>query len=406
MKSTTCLLTFVALSAAALSAATPSIRTDSVTVSQNADTRLVTIGYTLEGADAVVTVDVLTNGVSIGVENFSNIDGAVNRRVAPGDHLVVWHPRASWPDHVFTDGEVSVEVRAWDVATPPDYMVVDLTCTNAPVRYYVSEKVLPYGGLTNNLYRTTKLVMRRIPAKGNVWTMGSPADEPDRVAAREERHLVTMTNDYYLGVFPVTISQHRLVVGNDPTPSDIKGSDSDYAPVCGRSWEHLRGASVTWPTDGHAVGPNSNLQIWRNLTGIDFDLPTSAQWEFACRAGTSTRFYYGEDENRLGDYAWYAGNSGSKVHRVGEKIPNGFGLYDLLGGVWEWCLDWTGGITADPVVEPVGPTSGGTENKCVNRGGNYAQPVASCRSAKINPTAKTISTGYGYRLLCPPTLKW
>ena len=407
MKSTTCLSLLVALAVGALSAATPSIKADSVTFAQNADTRLVTIGYTLEAADAIVTMDVLTNGVSIGEENFANIDGDVNRRVAPGDRLAVWHPRASWPDHVFTNGEVSVEVCAWDVTTPPDYMVVDITYTNAPVRYYVSEKALPEGGLTNNLYRTTKLVMRRIPAKGNVWTMGSPASEPDRVAAREERHLVTMTNDYYLGVFPVTASQHLLVMGTDPTPAWSKGPDSDYAPVHGRTWTHLRGASVDWPVDGHAVGPNSNLQRWRTLTGIDFDIPTSAQWEFACRAGTSTRFYYGDDAAQLGDYAWYQTNSDNKVHRVGEKIPNGFGLYDLLGGIWEWCLDWTGGITADPVVEPIGPTSGGTENKRVNRGGAFYQPIASCRSAKVNPqNYAEAAEGMGYRLLCPPTLKW
>ena len=101
--------------APALVAATPVIKAGSVTFSQNSATRLVTVGYTLEETDAVVTVDVLTNGVSIGAENFTNIDGDVNRRVAPGDHLIVWHPRKSWPDHVFTNNEVSVEVRAWDV---------------------------------------------------------------------------------------------------------------------------------------------------------------------------------------------------------------------------------------------------------------------------------------------------
>ena len=396
-----CLSLFAALAAPALFAATPVIRADSVTFSQNATTRFVTIGYTLEDADAVVTVDVLTNGVSIGAENFVNIDGDVNRRVAPGGHLIVWNPRASWPDHVFTNNEVSVEVRAWDVTVPPDYMVVDLSFENAPVRYYVSTNALPAGGLTNNIYRSSKLVMRRIPASGNVWTMGSPSSEPDRVAGREIQHLVTMTNDYYLGVFPVTDAQHQLVVNSQTSESYL---------VCEVSYNQVRGTSVNWPTTGHEVASNSYLKKWRDLTGIDFDLPTSAQWEFACRAGTGTRFYFGDDTSLLADHAWYTVNAGNARHKVGEKLPNQFGLYDLYGNVWDWCLDWTGGISADSVVEPTGPADGsvdtGKPNCRVNRGGNYLQAVGGCRSAKVNPKEPTAAAGIGYRLLCPPTLKW
>ena len=375
-----------------------------MTFAQNSTTRLVTIGYTLEATDAVVTVDVLTNGVSIGAENFSNVDGDVNRRVAPGDHLIVWHPRASWPDHVFTNSEVSVEVRAWDVTIPPDYMVVDLTATNALVRYYVSTNALPAGGLTNDVYRTTKLVMRRIPASGNVWTMGSPAGELGRVDQREIQRLVTMTNDYYLGVFPVTQAQHLLVIGSNPTTGNM-GSDHDFAPVYGESYANLRGATVDWPSTGHAVGGACHLKKWRDLTGLDLDLPTSAQWEFACRAGTSTIFFYGTETNQLSNYAWCLYNAGGLLHRVGEKLPNPFGLYDLYGNGWEWCLDWTGGITADPVVEPGGPTDGSLDNnRRVGRGGAIGSGPDSCRSAKVNP--QNTAGGYGYRLLCPPTLKW
>ena len=115
MNTKTCLSLLAAFAAPALVAGTPVIKAGSVTFSQNSATRLVTVGYTQEETDAVVTVDVLTNGVSIGAENFTNIDGDVNRRVASGDHLIVWHPRKSWPAHVFTNNEVSVEVRAWDV---------------------------------------------------------------------------------------------------------------------------------------------------------------------------------------------------------------------------------------------------------------------------------------------------
>lgn len=403
MKTKTCLSLLAAFAASALVAATPVIKADSVTFSQNTTTRLVTIGYTLEETDAVVTVDVLTNGVSIGEENFSNIDGDVNRRVVPGDHLIVWHPRASWPDHVLTNNEVSVEVRAWDVTIPPDYMVVDLTATNAPVRYYVSTNALPAGGLTNDIYRSTKLVMRHIPASGNVWTMGSPESEKGRVATREIQHLVTMTNDYFLGVFPVTLAQHQRVIGSRPSGTTVY--ENEYSQLYGESYENLRGASVNWPSTGHAVGDMSHLKKWRDLTGLDLDLPTSAQWEFACRAGTSTIFFFGTETNKLANYAWCKENYNGQQRCVGVKLPNPFGLYDLYGNGWEWCLDWTGGISSDPVVEPVGPEDGSLDqNRRVGRGGNNGGGPDSCRSAKVNPQPPT--GGYGYRLLCPPTLKW
>ena len=413
MNTKTFLSLFAALAASTLAAATPVIRAETVTFSQNSS-RLVTIGYTLESADAIVTVDVLTNGVSIGTENFTNIDGDVNKRVTPGERIVVWQPRKSWPGHVFKNNEVSVELKAWDVSVPPDYMVVDLSATNALVCYYANANALPDGGLTNDIYRSTKLVMRRIPASGNIWTMGSPSTETDRVAGREPQHLVTMTNDYYLGVFPVTQAQHLLVVGSNPTPSGVRGSDSDYAPVYGEEYQSLRGGSVSWPTNGHAVGGASHLSKWRNLTNIDFDLPTSAQWEFACRAGTGTAYYYGTDAASMGDYAWYSANAGGKLHRVGEKIPNAWGLYDLYGNAWEWCLDWTGNHNSDPVTEPVGPKTGSSDSyRRIGRGGDYASTVGSCRSAKINPqnVPETTTSGAsphktGYRLSCPPQLKW
>ena len=415
MSSKTNLSLFAVLAASALVAATPVIKAGSVRFSQNADTRLVTIGYTLEDADAVVTVDVLTNGVSIGEENFTNIDGDVNKRVAPGDRLIVWHPRASWPDHVFTNGVLSVKVRPWDVAIPPDYMVVDLASEVDRIRYYVSEKALPDGGLANDVYRTTKLVMRRIPASGNVWTMGSSASNTDgdglltRTDSREKQHLVMMTNDYYIGVFPTTQAQHERVVGNNP----IATTSANYNPLAPvmHNYPSIRGEDVDWPSTGHAVGSSSFLKKWRDLTGIDFDLPTSAQWEFAARAGTSTSFFFGPaaSSNDLPLYAWCKFNSGSHVHKVGELLPNPFGLYDVYGQSWDWCLDYSGYIsdTTSVVVEPEGPASSAAANdsgRRVGRGGGVTHDAAACRSAKVNPQNVTAATAY--RLLCPPTLKW
>ena len=113
----------------------------------------------------------------------------------------------------------------------------------------------------------------------------------------------------------------------------------------------------------------------------EFRLPTEAQWEYACRAGSTTKYCFGDDETTLGDYAWYSANSDSKTHPVGQKKPNAWGLYDMHGNVWEWCQDWydSGYYAKSPEDDPTGPATGPCR---VIRGGGWGSGVAGgCRSA-------------------------
>jgi len=130
-------------------------------------------------------------------------------------------------------------------------------------------------------------------------------------------------------------------------------------------------------------------------------LPTEAEWEYACRAGTTTLFSFGDDESQLGEYGWYNSNSGSTTHSVGEKKPNGWGLYDMHGNVWEWCQDWYGNYPGGSVTDPQGPATGSYR---VGRGGGWDSDAWLCRSALRDdggPGGR--GDGLGFRPVLAPT---
>ncbi len=203
--------------------ALPVIDQSSVTLTQNSRSRLVTVRYELTGDPAVVTVDFQTNNVasgtwaSIGGDKYAQVIGDVNKLVTNINSTctIFWQPTAAdaWPNQYIPGENFRAVVKAWATNAPPPYMIVDLMDNPGEKRYYPSAEAIPLG-ITNDLYKTTRLAFRLVPAAAVQWRMGAPTTEVGQkydslnYASRETPHLVTFTNDYYLGVYPVTQRQH------------------------------------------------------------------------------------------------------------------------------------------------------------------------------------------------------
>lgn len=419
-----CMLSLAASAVAASAlAAVPEV--SGIVATQDSASRKVTVNYTLANEPAIVTLSVETNSpngwVSIGDENLTHVAGDANKIVETGARSLTWVPHKAWPNQFVNDGNIRVGVKAWATNAPPEIMAVNLKAAKT-VRYYSSAAALP-GGVTNDLYKTDILVMRLIPAANVTWTMGSPTTEAQRIAARETSHEVTLTEDYWIGVYELTQRQWELVMG--ARPSSHFNADEYYAtrPVenVGATYVGMRGASDSfcWPQAGHKVADYSFLGKLRAHSGLDgFELPTDAQWEFACRAGNGAAIYTGKEiggnvtSANLATVARYKGNDGfvngstspdkacspaNGTAKVGSYEPNAWGLYDMLGNVYERCLDW---YTESPVgLDPeVGPASGSDR---VIRGGSWNQPAADCRCANRGGWGPSATwAGLGVRIAC------
>ena len=455
------IVAFVTTAPSPSQAATPEV-TD-VTMTQSGSGRLVTITYKLT-EDAVVTLDVQTNATpnaatgwaSIGGAAICNAQGAVWRKVTSadadgnGNYTITWRPDLSWLDEFgngfkIADGGAKAVVTAWSLDNTPNYMVVDISSAAEPntQKYYPAADFVP-GGVTNSLYKTTTLLMRKIMAKDVTWTMGSTTLETKRNATREATHQVKLDGNYYIGVYEVTQAQWDLIQPSRLAPSYFNNAaDRAMRPVEQVCYNEIRNAANSttantahdWPND-----PNhsSFLGKLRTKTGIDdFDLPSEAQWEFACRAGHGDTKYgdgstimnaLNEADANLDRLARYRMNSGmigivepsvfsgptNCTAIVGSYEPNSWGLYDMLGNVWEQSLDWcesditgfNGAVNIDP-ANSAKTLSGATGSNRTLRGGgwnNYGIPH--CRPATrlaYSPTDRDKSIGF--RVVCTAGLQ-
>ena len=389
--------------------------------------RLVNLDYVLSGSSSEktdITVSGTVGSEAVGIPE-SSLSGDLYG-VSGGFRRIVWDPTqtACTNNGILPDFRVTL-----NQTNSPVYMIVDLTNTIgtlAQVEYiYPGDSRLVTEGrytnvwfdMTNDIaYKTDKLVLRRVHA--GAFNMGTAV--PPTLA-------VTLTKDFYVGVFEVTQAQWKNIMGNYPSAATFT-QERDTRPAEGVTYIDIRGAtnsspSVNWPLTGYLVTTNSFLGKLRARTGIDsFDLPTEAQWNLANRAGTTTLFFDGNSSanvsgqnkytnewlNVLGRYAWNGGkywtgstwaNAASSVFgptngtaKAGSYLPNSWGVYDTLGNVWDFCLDWDSGLPNG--TDPAGNTNGTQRAAC---GGRFIADADLCVSSTrsgISDNSPNLVTGF------------
>ena len=399
------LFAFLSALCASAALAAPSLKSGSVSMTQDAATGKVTIAYEIETDPAIVTLDVTTNGVSIGGENLQHLAGNVGRVVATGVHEIVWIPTKDFANRAFAaNGDLKAKISVWAKDAPPDWLVCDLRYLDGTLNhstFYAKKDFIPLG-ITNRTYKTDMLVLRRVPAKNVTWRMGSPASTESsvRTAANEATHYVKLTQDYYMNIYTITQKQYTWIMGSNPSQNPKATTDLDIRPANRFAFNDLRGNAndgYDFPDDGHKVNPSSFCGKLRKLIPLDVDLPTDAQWEYACRAGTGTAFNNNTD-NSYAELGYYYTAALDDPYPVGMKKPNAWGIYDMHGNSWEYTLDWFVATNFDgdgttAAEDPGGPSSGSSGR--TQRGGSSTSGFAAARSA--NRGGVSPGTTYGNR---------
>ena len=216
-----------------------------------------------------------------------------------------------------------------------------------------------------------------IPA--GTFVMGSPAGEAKKPeeSAIEKQHKVTITRAFYMGKLETTQAQYEKVMGENP--STTKG---DELPVHNVAWQNAQ----------------DFCEKLSKQLGREVELPTEAQWEYACRAGTTTAYYNGSQISDLDKIAWFGANSDHKIHPGGQKLPNAWGLYDMLGNAREFVRDLYIAAPLEDSTDPTGPKEGDAKNHVV-RGGAYtanAELALNCRVACRRPTESLAMNGFRF----------
>ena len=259
---------------------------------------------------------------------------------------------------------ISIIVPTWAtlLEAVPDPAVV----TDANLRAAIAATGLAWRIRDNG----TNIEMLLIPP--GIFMMGCSPGDAECSDDESPAHQVTLTNAFYMGKTEVTQAQWQAKMGYNP--SYFQGqSDSPSRPVEQVSWNMSRD--------------------FITATGLRY--PTEAEWEYACRAGTTAQRY-----GVLDDIAWYNGNPNGATHAVATKLPNAFGLYDTIGNVWEWCQDWNGPYSSVSVTNPTGPTTG---TQRLFRGGSWFGLPVICRASQRNSVYPSLS-GYtiGFRVARNP----
>lgn len=350
---------------------------------------LVDIDYTVECDDPDADVYVYPVGYDVDM-NLSippktlTGDGANGKAVKAGTHRMTWDMAKDMGAN-YNRAKFSMKVHAYAGAAP--YMVIDLSAGSSAEKYEVSYMSEMPDTEWPVEYKTTKLVLKLIPP--GTFTMGSPSTEYSQYIATynhcgyEYEHKVTITQPFYMGVFELSGQQRALIVG---------GTSSDYNPYYGFSYDALRGSTLgsKWPAH-QQVDATSLIGQLRSRTGITFDLPTEAQWEYACRAGDS---------------------------RARSTNPNTFGLYGMNALPSERCLDWfQSNLGTSPSVDPVGPASGsyriarGGVSASIKNGSSSYWGQDTRSAARIfyrtepSRTTDDEGKGFGCRLVALPAAK-
>ena len=254
---------------------------------------------------------------------------------------------------------------------------------------------------------TNSIGMKLVLIPDGEFLMGSDkADDPDAADDEQPRHPVRITRPFYLAQTEVTQGQYQAVTGQSPSYFKLAQTEvtqGKYRAVTGQSPSYFKG-SDDWPVEH--VSWNDAVEFCEKLNelekgqlgGARYRLPTEAEWEYACRARSTTRYSFGDDAASLAEFAWYGGSSVSKTHPVGEKRPNAWNLYDMHGNVWEWCQDWYDKkyYARSPGADPPGALQAACR---VRRGGGWGYDPQGARSAfRYGGTPEYRDNGVGFRV--------